>query len=178
MKWYRRWCSGILAGTEGDSPVSRAGGPTFNGNKWVWIQREFLRVGQFYARAGWGDWVREVSMCNAESRSFRDKRDIVTKSRDNLDTRREKWWAGTEEAGCDYLGQRFYTRLEKEVMGKSLIKYWGVLHALGENGRQKWHQLIKHCSTIANDHVCVGPLQKEVNFSEEQWNRNLWKVGP
>ena len=72
MKWYRRWCSGILAGTEGDSPVSRAGGPTFNGNKWVWIQREFLRVGQFYARAGWGDWVREVLMCNTESRSFRD----------------------------------------------------------------------------------------------------------
>ena len=86
---------------------------------------------------------------------------------------------GTEEpAGCDYLGQRFYTRLEKEVMGKSLIKYWVALHALGENGRQKWHQLIKHCSTKANDRVCVGPLQKEVNFSEEQWNRNLWKVGP
>ena len=51
MKCNRR-CSGTLAGTKGDSSVSRVGGPAFNGNKWVWIQREFLRVGQFYAGAG------------------------------------------------------------------------------------------------------------------------------
>ena len=48
MKCYRR-CFGTLAGTEGDSSDSRVGGPAFNGNKWVWIQRDPLRVGHFDA---------------------------------------------------------------------------------------------------------------------------------
>ena len=176
MKCYRR-CSGTLAGTERDSSDSRVGGPAFNGNKWVWIQRDPLRVGHFDttgARETRSEYLKcemlKLEACVTNVTLSRLSRDI-------WDTRREVWWARTE-SGCDYLGQRFYTRLEKEVMGKSLIKYWGVLHALGENGRQKWHQLIKHCWTKANDRpVCVGPLQKEVNFSEEQWNRNLWKVG-
>lgn len=173
MKCNRR-CSGTLAGTKGDSSVSRVGGPAFNGNKWVWIQREFLRVGQFYARAGeTGSAKLKCVMVKLEACVTPSQSHVTTEIREE---RSDEW--GWPSAGCDYLGQRFYTRLEKEVMGKSLIKYWGVLHALGENGRQKWHQLIKHCSTKANDRVCVGPLQKEVNFSEEQWNRNLWKVGP
>ena len=64
-------------------------------------------------------------MCNAESRSFRDeRRDIVTKSRDTeIRGKKSDEWGLRSPAGCDYLGQRFYTRLEKEVMGKSLIKY-------------------------------------------------------
>ena len=142
-----------LAGTEGDSPVSRAGGPTFNGNKWVWIQREFLRVGQFYARAGWGDWVREVSMCNAESRSFRDERDIVTKSRDNLDTRREKWWVGTEDAGRMWL---FRSK---------------ILHKIGERSNgEKFNQVLRSPARTWRKWKTKMTSTDQTLFNKSKWS--------
>ena len=148
MKCNRR-CSGTLAGTKGDSSVSRVGGPAFNGNKWVWIQREFLRVGQFYARAGETGSAELNEMCNGETRSLRD---TVTKSRDNGNTRREEWWVGV-------------------TIGRMWLFRSKILHKIGERSNgEKFNQVLRSPARTWRKWKTKMTSTDQTLFNKSKWS--------